>query len=282
MTSIKRKIVWRAGLINKAIVCGRATSWQAVLKEVFSSHSEKNQLVSPLELERDGDFALYLTGGKKVWFPLAFDPSVLGLVYREIFEQRIYESGSCRILPGEWVVDAGACEGFFSLYALDKGANVLAFEPVPEIAEALEKTLKSYIDAGRAKVFPLGLGRKREERMIFCHPTNAGSNTFSQEFIGIRTEEFNSKQNKEITIDALDSVVSGLGLPVSFLKADVEGFERELLLGARETIRRYKPRLSICTYHLPDDWRVILGIIQNFGAKYDIRFSGLFEHMYGW
>lgn len=40
----------------------------------------------------------------------------------------------------------------------------------------------------------------------------------------------------------------------SLIEADVEGYERELLLGARENIRRYRPRLSICTYHLPNDW----------------------------
>jgi FkbM family methyltransferase len=61
-------------------------------------------------------------------------------------------------------VDAGACEGFFSLYALERGAQVLAFEPVPEIARALEKTLEEYIEAGRARVFALGLGKEREEK----------------------------------------------------------------------------------------------------------------------
>ncbi len=82
---------------------------------------------------------------------------------------------------------------------------------------------------------------------------------------------------------SLDSLASGNPLPpISFLKADVEGYERELLLGAQETIRKYKPRLSICTYHLPDDWRVIPEIIRSFGVGYKMKFGGGLEHLYGW
>ena len=48
-------------------------------------------------------------------------------------------------------------------------------------------------------------------------------------------------REERVLIVPLDEVVSNLNLPISFLKTDVEGFERELLLGAQETIRRYKP-----------------------------------------
>jgi len=89
-------------------------------------------------------------------------------------------------------------------------------------------------------------------------------------------------REERVPIVPLDEVVSNLNLPISFLKADVEGSERELLLGARETIRRSKPRLSICTYHLPDDWREIPRMVRSFRMGYRIRFSGLFDHMYGW
>ena len=159
-----KKIAWRVNLLQKALSFPLKTDWGGMLREIFSSHSPSYP--QPLLLREENGLGCYRVREREVWFPLGFDPSFLGFVYEEIFEQKVYEYGDCRIHPGEWVVDAGACEGFFSLYALERGANVLAFEPVPEIAGALEKTLKKYIEAGRAKVYPFGLGRERGKNNI--------------------------------------------------------------------------------------------------------------------
>jgi FkbM family methyltransferase len=47
----------------------------------------------------------------------------------------------------------------------------------------------------------------------------------------------------------LDSYLEGS--PVSFIKADVEGMEMELLRGAQHTIRAFKPKMTLCVYHYP-------------------------------
>lgn len=166
MARILQKLSWRANLLKKALLSFRATDWRGVFREIFSSHSREHMYPRPLLLEKDGDLGLFQVADRKVWFPLAFDPSFLGFVYDEIFVQKVYEWGPCVVCPDDWVVDAGACEGFFSLYALEKGASVLAFEPIPEIARALERTLEPFIASGRAKVFPLGLGRERGENHV--------------------------------------------------------------------------------------------------------------------
>ena len=277
-----RKISWRLNLLQKALSSPLETDWGGVLREIFSSHSQKSSYPQPYLLREENGLGCYQVKEREVWFPLSFDPSFLGFMYEEIFVQKVYECGDCRIHPGEWVVDAGACEGFFSLYALERGANVLAFEPVPEVARALERTLKEYIEAGRAKVFPFGLGREREEKTIFLSSINSGSNTVNRDFMELHAEGMKVNREEQVLITPLDEVVCNLNFPISFLKADVEGSERELLLGARETIRRSKPRLSICTYHLPDDWREIPRMVRSFRMGYRIRFSVLFDHMYGW
>ena len=50
---------------------------------------------------------------------------------------------------------------------------------------------------------------------------------------------------------ALDRVLDSA--PCTLLKLDVEGAEREALLGARQTIRTWRPRLNLACYHRNED-----------------------------
>jgi FkbM family methyltransferase len=59
--------------------------------------------------------------------------------------------------------------------------------------------------------------------------------------------------------------------PVTFLKADVEGMEIALLKGARSTIQRHKPKISICVYHYPADLPAISLYLKELVPDY--RFS---------
>lgn len=146
------------------------------LRRSFLLTAEKI-IPSPLFLRKKEIWCFIKIGKHKVYFPCLFDPSFLDGVYEEIFVHRVYEHGRCQVRPGTWVIDAGACEGFFSLYALEKGANVLAFEPVPELVQALERTLSEFIKSGRARIFPIGLGRGKEERVIRVYRDNVGAST---------------------------------------------------------------------------------------------------------
>jgi FkbM family methyltransferase len=71
----------------------------------------------------------------------------------------------------------------------------------------------------------------------------------------------------------LDSLVFGKKeiARVDFLKMDVEGSERSPILGARETISKFKPKLSICTYHLKDDSVVLPKVIKKINPNYKIE-----------
>lgn len=54
------------------------------------------------------------------------------------------------------------------------------------------------------------------------------------------------------TVDAID--IDSLALEISYVKMDVEGAERETLLGMADTLRRYKPKMLVSAYHKPDDF----------------------------
>lgn len=285
ISSLAHKVSWRLGLLRKAFLMRECVDWGSVFKDIISSHRDSHFFPINLIESKEG-FGLYQVEDKRFWFPLNFDTRGLDLAYWEIFVDKCYEYGACRIRPGDWVIDAGACEGFFSLYALERGANVIAFEPIPELAKALELTLQDYINAGRAKVLPYGLGKDDEEKEMLIFEDFVGSSTFSMEKATHWALDTSSCRRGSVKVTSLDRLLKdGLLPPVSFIKADVEGYERELLLGARDLISKYRPRLSICTYHLPDDLIEILKIVKEFGLDYSIKLvtkDETFKLMYAW
>jgi hypothetical protein len=67
----------------------------------------------------------------------------------------------------------------------------------------------------------------------------------------------------------IDRVVAELKLErVDYIKMDIEGAEQKALEGARETLARFHPRLSIAAYHVPTDPVRIPEIVRSAWAGY--------------
>ena len=58
--------------------------------------------------------------------------------------------------------------------------------------------------------------------------------------------------------------------PISFLKMDVEGFEREALCGAFKTIYRHKPKLCVSIYHRNQDIFELPLLVKMLNPKYKL------------
>ncbi len=158
------------------------------------------------------------------------------------------------IKPNMNVIDAGAWIGDFSAYASKKGANVYAFEPSPNSVEWLNKTAKMN---GNIKIIQAGLGNK--EGMFSFRDVGAdGGNKFDE------------TGKEKIKIITLDNWASKNKIKIDFIKADIEGFERNMLVGAKNILKRDAPLLSICTYHLKDDPIVLKKIILKANPNYKI------------
>jgi FkbM family methyltransferase len=164
------------------------------------------------------------------------------------------------IKKGDIVIDAGAWIGEFSAYAVTKGAIAYAFEPVKETFGLLCQTA----DLNQGNIYPVqkGLGKTEKEIMISICSENSGANS-----IAINR----SDKSEKITITTLDKFVEEHKLThVDFIKADIEGAERDMLLGATNVLRSFAPKLALCTYHLPDDPEILEKIILNANPKYKV------------
>ena len=70
----------------------------------------------------------------------------------------------------------------------------------------------------------------------------------------------------EVAARALDSVLDGA--PVDYIKYDVEGAEREALMGSAETIVRHKPRLLVSVYHRSEDLFALPLLVRQLNPDY--------------
>ena len=145
----------------------------------------------------------------------------------------------CR--PGDWVLDVGANVGDWTLpMALRVGrqGKVLAFEPIPYLAETIAKTARINRHDW-VEVLQLALASVNGTAEFSVERGNSGGSR-----LGRLGGDFS-----QITVETarLDSVLSGRPdvERIDFVKIDVEGFEAEVLQGARETLARFRPSLLI-------------------------------------
>ena len=75
-----------------------------------------------------------------------------------------------------------------------------------------------------------------------------------------------SPNGETLPARSVDSLLGGE--PASFIKMDVEGFEREALWGASRTILRYSPKLAVAVYHRNEDIFELPLLIKRMNPKY--------------
>lgn len=59
---------------------------------------------------------------------------------------------------------------------------------------------------------------------------------------------------------------------VDFIKVDIEGVERFMLMGVKNVLKEFKLKLVICLYYFFDDKEVLIKIILEVNLKYEFEF----------
>jgi len=177
-----------------------------------------------------------------------------------------YSIPECHVKAGDVVFDVGAHFGFFSYYAVQRGAKkVYAFEPNPYVFEILKKNAEMWSE--KIKPYQLALSSKNGEVELFIPDDElSGVSTILQN----RQNKY--KKSVKVKTTTIDEFVRNNGIErVDFIKIDAEGAEREIIKGAKETIKKFKPRMAIAAYHLPDDKKVIPELILSIRDDYKYK-----------
>jgi len=189
-----------------------------------------------------------------------------------LLDEGPYDPDGILDLPSNSVVlDCGANFGTFSVYAASKGCRCYAFEPTPELLPVLQK----YAERSQDRIIPVPCAVSDKDGVSTFHLStySCGANSL--------LDRVNSEKNIEVQTVKIDSFVEKHGLPtVDFIKADIEGAERMMLDGARETLARFAPRLSLCTYHLSDDKEALAARILSANPNYKIEYH--WEKLYAY
>ena len=170
------------------------------------------------------------------------------------------DSFNATVSKNDVVIDAGAWIGDFSAYASSKGAISYAFEPTEAVFPLLQKTVKL-----NKNIYPVqkGLGKTVGEVLLFHGGDDSLDNSICM--------AGGSTYSEKISITTIDQFVEENKLErIDFIKADIEGAERDLLKGSTQVLKKFAPKLAICTYHLPDDPQVLEKIIMEANPNYKI------------
>jgi FkbM family methyltransferase len=167
-------------------------------------------------------------------------------------------------IKGKDIIDGGAYIGDSALILEELSPRTIyAFEALKENFDMLNKTIQLN---GLRNVVPLkkGLGKKEGNMKIIPF----GSASFLAEIFG-------EDAGESVEMISVDDFVNETGAHVGLIKLDVEGSELDVLTGAKETIKEYKPVLVVSVYHRGQDFFEIPKLIKELNPSYQMRFLNL-------
>lgn len=188
-------------------------------------------MLAPKLIDVTEDLRLYGTSAMDVRF-----------LYKEIFECGSYRGLDLPEHP--FIVDAGANVGVFSWFMKRQrpAAEILAFEPVPEVAQAARMNVE-HLGLDKVTVHTVALGAaSAEARTMRYYPLRpSGSSVSVADQVGLRERSaawaptrLNDRMYRGREIDVPVAPLSGF-LPddrrVDLLKIDVVGAELEVFAG---------------------------------------------------
>lgn len=229
---------------------------------VFSS-----QYIDTID-ERKNFYIIRLKGFKHTFFWLKIWG--LPLLYMLVHEQlnplhwHYYLIPETDINAGDYVLDCGAADGIFSAIALKKGATVYAVEPSSVFFNFLKK---QFHNAKNIFLYNIVLGK--DNKQVYFHEEGLESRIADAQ---IPATTSMSLKRKMVTVDSL---FHDKDKRIDFIKADLEGSELDMIKGATRTIKKYKPKIAVTTYHHVSDCSRIKRYLKKIVPGYSFLIKGI-------
>jgi FkbM family methyltransferase len=229
-------------------VCGEKINYQYIQKhieqfeEAYASLADafsKKVFINVLNAKISGNFDLYMEIMSKTEY---FDDDVVLLSENEVF------------------LDVGAYKGNavleFARKTQNKYDGIIACEPDQQTRAALQTVLEKN-NIRKVEIHNKGLWNQHEI-MHFSDGREGGSRIAEGSAATFPTNS--------IEVDTIDSILSGGR--VTYISMDIEGAEHNAILGAKQTIKKWKPKMAVCVYHKREDLFDLLLLLKSFVPEY--------------
>ena len=153
------------------------------------------------------------------------------------------------------LVDCGAFDGdsirdFISLRG-NKYSEIIALEPDKKNYERLRSWIS---ESGMANISAINAGVYKEKAVLTFHSSGDMEAYLSED------------GDVSIPVESIDDICADK--KVSIIKMDIEGSEKDALIGGAKTIKKYEPILMISAYHKKDDLITLVEQIGKLSQNY--------------
>jgi FkbM family methyltransferase len=152
----------------------------------------------------------------------------------------LYEEETTKFLINlkpKFFIDVGAHIGRFSLLLAKEGAEVYAYEPGKDNYNQLRKNIEYNNLSSKITSIEKACSDKEGKTILYLVQQNEGQNTL---------EKTAGAKEENIVSDKLDNLIStNKKIVPEVIKIDVEGFELNVLKGAKQILSRYNPILIV-------------------------------------
>jgi FkbM family methyltransferase len=182
------------------------------------------------------------------YFRFRLNPGFLAHLFKAVCKQhhRALAPLLRTLVPADGVVfDVGAHAGQFAkLFArLAPRGFVYAFEP-GTYARTILRCAVRLNGLRNVAVLPFALGDRGGVALLTVPVKRSGSYGFGLSHLG--STETRPAEVEAVAVATLDDAAAALGITrLDLVKADIEGFELRLVLGARATLARFRPALLL-------------------------------------
>ncbi len=171
------------------------------------------------------------------------------------------------------VIDCGAYLGTFSILAahLSPNGRIFTFEPTLGMQEILRRNTAPY---PQIEVIQSGVGDKSGRKVFMASARAPAVNTFEDSVLMQEHSDYRKHftERVEVPMVTIDDFVRERNLDrVDFIKMDTEGYEKQIIEGARETIKRFSPTLSLSAYHSSTDKTEVPKLVRTIDSMYQYK-----------
>ena len=194
-------------------------------------------------------------------WPTVYPLSDLFQVVAETFDRSDWHRYTCWCTPvcdDDIVVDIGAAEGLFALSVVRRCRRVFVIEPNPVFMLSLQQTYRTF-PKDKVVLIPCAVGKEEGNVELCSHSISSAVQPSRLGSVAMRSLDHIFPEPERVT----------------FIKADLEGYEMDMLQSARNLIRRCRPKMAIACYHQANNAEDMARFVTSLVPQYRYFIKGI-------